>query len=86
MKIWNANTNALMNTINVTKNWCNCIAYLKSANPNYPSERLAVGTTDRSIAFYDLLKSNDYMVHPVSKIGDLRGSPMSMEAINLQTT
>ena len=74
-----------MNSIYVTPNWCNCLAYLKSANSSQPSEKLAVGTTDRQITFYDLLKTPEYMKDPVSRIGDLRGSPMSMEALNLQT-
>ena len=41
VKIWNAANLSLLNTINVTKNWCSSIAVLEN------SKKLAVGTTDR---------------------------------------
>jgi hypothetical protein len=49
------------------------ISYLK----NY--ERLAAGSTDRSITFYDLNKSNETISNPVSRINDLKGIPLTMD-------
>jgi WD40 repeat protein len=79
VKIWNANSMALMNTINVTKNWINSIAFLRN------SDKLAVGTTDRQITFFDLQKTNEYMGIPCSRIANLKGCPMSMDSIMLNS-
>ena len=76
VKIWNGPNMVPLTNINVSKNWVTSIAYLNDC------ERLAAGTTERSINFYDLNKSNETISNPVSRISDFKGVPLTMDYIS----
>lgn len=76
VKIWNGPNMALTTSINISSNWVTSIAYLKD------NERLAAGTTDRCISFYDLNRSNDSISKPVSQISDLGGIPLTLDYLS----
>lgn len=78
VKIWNPTNMTPVTTINVSKNWVTSIAYLKHF------DKLAAGTTDRCLAFYDLNKPNETISTPVSKISDLKGIPLTMDYIDFK--
>jgi len=79
VKVWNAQTNSLMTTILMgeKKHWVTSMEVLRR------SERLAVGLSDRSIVFCDLMRPTDPSSKciPVSRISDLQGVPTSMDYI-----
>ena len=76
VKIWNGPNMVPLTNINVSKNWVTSIAYLNDC------ERIAAGTTERSINFYDLNKSNETISNPVSRISDFKGVPLTMDYIS----
>lgn len=78
VKIWNGPNMAITTNINVSSNWVTSISYLKDC------ERLAAGTTDRCISFYDLNRSNDSISKPVSQISDLKGVPLTLDYLSLK--
>mmetsp|Transcript_26608 Transcript_26608/g.47841 ORF Transcript_26608/g.47841 Transcript_26608/m.47841 type:complete len:974 (+) Transcript_26608:2642-5563(+) len=73
VKIWNANNLNLMGTVTGTNSWVTSLAHIDRC------ERLAVGNTNRSVMFYDLMRGHDFISSPVSLISDLKGVPTTME-------
>ena len=76
VKIWNGPNMVPLTNINVSKNWVTSIAYLNDC------ERIASGTTERSINFYDLNKSNETISNPVSRLSGFKGVPLTMDYIS----
>lgn len=80
VKIWSANNLTVTTNIQVCKNWITSLGLLRYY------EKLAVGTSERSIVFYDMLKSNEIINTPVSRVNDLKGIPVSMDVLPSDNT
>lgn len=49
-------------------------------------DRIVAGTTERSLVFYDLMKSNEIIGNPVSMISELKGMPLAMDYCDIYET
>ena len=73
VKVWNASSLTPVSTISVGNSWVTNLAYLSKY------DIIAAASSDRSISFFDLKKSNEIISNPVSKVGSLKGVPMTMD-------